>query len=658
MRVVQKLVVRMLGNYIGQTLLLLISSAVVFTCGIFVALGNGNDHITFVEASMTSWNMLLNPSVVNHILLEHGHFTLRTYAITIWCVITLTLNLLISATYIDYVRMFLEYCRLKYNSIVADKHIVIIGWTPKTIFMISELLHMLHKERANKYDTIVVSGTKDERTMQDAVSVALTRRVHSVPTHVNIVFKQRTAALHHDIELLGLSTARFIICLFEAEEYADVSLMQTLIALQALPDGGRTKCTIVAEVNERTTISTARDLSNYMSSIVIFAHVTQSVDNIVSIMCVDRVLGAVLIELFSYRMNTFSVLTAREIPDSFVGMNYFDLVSAYEGSIICGIFVKPNKLFMPPSSKYTYEEGHEIVILCSEPQIYRDTERLVRNYSIAADCKVIPVSRNKWHQNLSTTLEQPEPINAAIVGSRSVREMNGIINTLLQRLTPGSIIYLISCSYFQNTSSPRSSSSSISVVHIPCQSFEKHELENLVPWTQINACVVVGDMTRTEPPSTRDAHVYSITVVLRNINKNMLLLPMYDDMNSMDITLQMQTDDSNIFAIHRNAIEAGLIARFSQHVVLEKVAAHVIEKGGLCVFSIGDDLRLQSSVMTFHQLSLEIHDRYKYVAIGYANADNTVFLNPVANEPIHFRIDMKVIVITHTQFSLEKNNSL
>ena len=136
---------------------------------------------------------------------------------------------------LEYIGWCMTRWRKRHSILSASKHLVILGWTDKTLFLVGELAEMLTtgEDRGGR---LVVMGDLDEDSMYEAWRVTYPDFHNRFP-HVRVHFWQGKSHEVEDLDRVSISWAKFIIVLGASRDprVSDSLVLTTLCALQCLP---------------------------------------------------------------------------------------------------------------------------------------------------------------------------------------------------------------------------------------------------------------------------------------------------------------------------------------------------------------------------------------------------------------------------------------
>jgi hypothetical protein len=145
-------------------------------------------------------------------------------------------NLTFLSVVVDNVRSLLDRLYTRYSQLFARDHVVILGWTSKTLFLIDELISMF--EDTGGRGDIVIMGDVSRYEMLRSIELTFRRRNPPKPRGVRIRVWEGDAAEEDDLTRLSINVARFVVCLSESADprMADAQVLETLLSLQSLDE--------------------------------------------------------------------------------------------------------------------------------------------------------------------------------------------------------------------------------------------------------------------------------------------------------------------------------------------------------------------------------------------------------------------------------------
>ena len=139
------------GTFVGQvSVALLLSSTLVFTfTGVWLLLPECDScdyDNTFGEALWLAWGVFFDPGTQTGLLPDQTLVSHKVVA-AVFSVFGFVFNLAVLGVIVEWIRATISRYKKHHKTIVANGHVVVLGWTDKTLFLLEELAQMLHARR-------------------------------------------------------------------------------------------------------------------------------------------------------------------------------------------------------------------------------------------------------------------------------------------------------------------------------------------------------------------------------------------------------------------------------------------------------------------------------------------------------------------------------
>ena len=144
-----------------------------------------------------------------------------------------------------FISRFLELQNKVHSHVEAQRHILVLGWSDKTLFLVRELFRMLSASRDG--GTIVILGEVEEMDMLSDLRVAFPTEAR--PTKVSIIVRRGFPCELDDLERVAVEQAHSTIILAaKSLEAGDRATLETVLAIQGLPTmSGSVVCEVCME---------------------------------------------------------------------------------------------------------------------------------------------------------------------------------------------------------------------------------------------------------------------------------------------------------------------------------------------------------------------------------------------------------------------------
>lgn len=244
----------------------------------------------------------------------------------------------------------LEELRKGRSPIVESGHTLILGWSPKLMTVISEL--MIANENAD-YSAIVVMSPRDKVAMEDEIR---DRVQHNGRTRV--VCRTGHVSDPQDLALVDPLRSKAVIVLNPEGESADAEVIRAVLALMQ-HDPGLQRLNVVAEMldekNAEALRMTAEGRLKTVVSTDIVAHITAQV-------CRQAGLSAVYQELLDFGGDEIYFTLVPNV----VGLTFGESLLAFETSTILGIKFADGRIELNPPMDTVLAAGDMVIAIAED----------------------------------------------------------------------------------------------------------------------------------------------------------------------------------------------------------------------------------------------------------------------------------------------------
>eukprot|EP00927_Polykrikos_kofoidii_P003255 TRINITY_DN11294_c0_g2_i1.p1 TRINITY_DN11294_c0_g2~~TRINITY_DN11294_c0_g2_i1.p1 ORF type:complete len:787 (-),score=143.39 TRINITY_DN11294_c0_g2_i1:42-2276(-) len=283
-----------LGTTRGQFLILAGLAIVLNLGGAFVWMGftNGNDDYTtsFEDSVWFSWGMFFDPGT--HTGLKTTDPTEVRIVGVIFSILGFTYNLLVLGIIVELARVKLDAWKRQRSKLVLNGHVLVVGWTEKTIFLLREMIFMSTNKGSS--NTIVILSERDEMDMWSEIH-------HHFPDRKSLQ-GQKIVARHgspyevDDLVKVSAASAQEIVVLGRSggSRESDLGVIRIVVALAALPDS---PCgNVTAEVRDAENTNVIDMVMEHAEGIV----AREAVNRVLCLMAADPLIGDCFSMLLSF----------------------------------------------------------------------------------------------------------------------------------------------------------------------------------------------------------------------------------------------------------------------------------------------------------------------------------------------------------------------
>ncbi len=245
----------------------------------------------------------------------------------------------------------LEQLRKGRSMVIEENHTLILGWSPKIIHIISELIIANENQKKPR---IVVLAEKDKVEMEDEIR-------EEIPDTENTKIICRTGSPLDltDLKIVNPDGARSIIIISPEKDNADTYVIKSILALTLNPKRKESKYHIVAEIKDEENMEVAQIVGKDEAIFVLSPDLTA---RITAQTCRQSGLSIIYQQLFCYEGDEMYFKNEK----SLVGKTYKDAIFAYNDSSVLGFKDKNGKIHINPSMETVLTEGDEILAVTED----------------------------------------------------------------------------------------------------------------------------------------------------------------------------------------------------------------------------------------------------------------------------------------------------
>ncbi|MCF6364605.1 MAG: NAD-binding protein [Bacteroidales bacterium] len=330
--------------------LAILSLLVIIVFGILYAVSGinmeGEEGMNFFESM---WQTLLRSIDPGTMAGDTGWvFRLIGLLITIGGIFILSTLIGVLTTSLD---EKLDKLRKGRSLVIEENHTLILGWSPKVIHIISELI--IANENQTK-PRIVILAEEDKVIMEDEIR-------EQIPDTQNTKIICRTGSPLDlvDLKIVSPDGARSIIIISPEKENADTYVIKSILALTLNPERKEGKYHIVAEVKDEENMEVARIVGKDEAMFVLSPDLTA---RITAQTCRQSGLSIIYQQLFCYEGDE---MYFKNEP-SLIGKTYKDAIFSYNNSAVLGYKDKSGKININPPMNTVLKEGDEILAITED----------------------------------------------------------------------------------------------------------------------------------------------------------------------------------------------------------------------------------------------------------------------------------------------------
>lgn len=242
------------------------------------------------------------------------------------------------------------------SRVIESGHTVVLGWSPQIFTIIAELL----EANANRPDAcIVVLGDIEKTEMEDR----LRERVGDTG-RTRVVCRSGDPADLDDLEITGIHASRSIIVLSPPSADSDFKVIKILLAITNNPRRRKEPYHIVAELQSRASLDTARLVGRGEAELVL---VQDLLARVTAQTCRQSGLSMVYSELLDFAGDE---IYFQEEPE-LVGRTFGEALLAYEDSSVIGLRPAGGGPILNPPMDTVIAAGDRVIAISADDDTVR-----------------------------------------------------------------------------------------------------------------------------------------------------------------------------------------------------------------------------------------------------------------------------------------------
>ncbi|MCP4176823.1 MAG: potassium transporter TrkA [bacterium] len=322
---------------------------VVFFGTIYTVFGlnmEGEENMDFFEAL---WQSLMRSTDPGTVAGDSGWvFRLVGLVITIGGIFILSTLIGVLTSGLD---EKLQVLRKGRSLVIESDHTLILGWSPKIIHIISELIIANENQKKPR---IVILADEDKVEMEDEI------REH-IPNTKNTKVICRTGSPLDiiDLTIVNPNGAKSIIVLSPNKDNPDIYVIKSVLAITHNPKRKKEEYHIIAEIKDKKNMEAAnlvgRDEAIYVLSPDLTARITAQT-------CRQAGLSIVYMQLLCYEGDEMYFKQEKAL----IGKTYKDAVFSYNDSAILGYMNKEGLVKINPPMDTVLDENDKILAITED----------------------------------------------------------------------------------------------------------------------------------------------------------------------------------------------------------------------------------------------------------------------------------------------------
>ncbi|KAK7231065.1 monovalent cation:H+ antiporter [Aureococcus anophagefferens] len=326
----------LLGHGLGQFVLLFVVACGLVLSGAAAWIGTGaaktsDYNMSFRDAVWFSWGVFFDPGTQTG-LAGDERLAPKVVAV-VFSILGFVFNLVLLGLIVERVRLIMATWVQRYGKTVVTGHILVLGWTDRTLFLLGEIAEMAqsHAEGWDR-EVIVVLGELDERTMRGEIVQAFPSWGRAFP-NVDVVCREGKSFEVEDLAKVSAQAAATIIVLgaSQSPRDADAQTVSTVLALRAM--AAAPQSALLAELRLSQSTHVFHRLGGERRLVPILA--ATLVDAVLVRCALAPAVGAVCLDLLSFKGNDVEVVDAALAGVE--GLCFGEVRRRFEDAVVLGL---------------------------------------------------------------------------------------------------------------------------------------------------------------------------------------------------------------------------------------------------------------------------------------------------------------------------------
>jgi hypothetical protein len=327
----------------NATFVFLMSSLLIFGCaGSWMATpvcdGCGVDD-SFHGAMWFAWGIFFDPGTQTGLASDGTVTHSQRFIAAFFSILGFIFNLGLLGVVVEMIRSTISRFRAEYLSIIANDHLVVLGWSEKTLFLLAEAAQMLSDRAERGTQTMAILSEMNALEMKAEVKIVYPDWRKRWP-RVRLRYMQGRPYEIDDLMRVSVFSARHVMVLglSRRPREADSQVITMLCALRCLPVAVGHDCLVVAELRQAQTKSVARQLGasdDADGAEIVPVAAAQAVDALLVLCALSPVAGRALMHLMSFSGNQLEIVKAGGTP--LCGKTFGEARKCFSDGVLIGL---------------------------------------------------------------------------------------------------------------------------------------------------------------------------------------------------------------------------------------------------------------------------------------------------------------------------------
>ena len=324
------------------------------------------DDMSFAEAVWQSFMRTLDPGTVAGD--EGWPFRVLSIIVTIGGI--LILSTLIGTLTTGLEKKLTE-LRKGRSKIIESGHTLVLGWSPKIFTILSELIIANENQKSAK---VVIMADQDKVFMEDQIRAHIKDRKST-----KIICRTGSSLDMTDLDVVSPHNAKAIIVLSPANDFPDISVIKTVLAITNSRNRRAEPYHIVAEIKDSTNLEAAHLVGRGEA---LFVYSGELIAQVTAQACRQSGLSVVYTELLDFAGDE---IYFKEEP-ALVGKTFKEALFAYDNSSIMGLLESNGRVVINPPMDAVLQEGSRLIAIAEDDDTIVLSGKTVFDIDTAAIC--------------------------------------------------------------------------------------------------------------------------------------------------------------------------------------------------------------------------------------------------------------------------------
>jgi len=358
-----------LGTYVGHVTSLCVIGAIEVALGaVLWAVAGGSTELSgdFWESIWASWIMFVDPGTHTGVPPSDGRGIQTVAVILSLCGFTYFVTIL--GVVVDMIRIQMDRLTMVYNRVICNDHILALGWSDKTLFLVKELA-LDHQNSPGVLDLVILSD--NDRFETERIIKMFMNKYPDLRSSVRVTCWEGDPQESDDLLRVSIRSAKNIIILGPGgdSQRSDQEVLRTILAIQGLPGitvgGDPIKGQIIAEVCVPANLPIVKAIGADVMGIV----ARDMVNRVMVLSALLPAIGVVWADLMTFSGNEIYVL---KLPERYSGHQWREVRGKAINAIVFGMYSEDGRVIISPDDDQIITAADEILVIADDDEFIWD----------------------------------------------------------------------------------------------------------------------------------------------------------------------------------------------------------------------------------------------------------------------------------------------